>query len=131
MAKEVKKTILIIEDDLPLAKMYQIKLENENFEVLLATDGKKGLNLLEKLKKDKKLPDLILLDILMPKVDGYEVLKIIKKDSLIKNIPVLLLTNLPGTPEERTRGEKLGAKEYLVKSDFTPSQLVNKIKPYL
>lgn len=117
-----KKSILLVEDDEFLAELYATKLEMEGFEVLLANDGQKGL----KLAKEKH-PDLVLLDILLPKMDGFEVLEHIKEDRKLKNIPVMLLTNLSQKSEVQ-RGISLGADDYLIKAHFMPSEVIAKIK---
>lgn len=116
------KTILLVEDDEFLAELYATKLNLEGFEVLLASDGEKGL----KMAKESN-PDLILLDIILPKMDGFEVLGNIKEDSSIKDIPVILLTNL-SQKDEVKKGLDLGAKDYLIKAHFMPSEVVKKIK---
>lgn len=123
-----KKTILIIEDDKAIVKMYEFYFQRKGYIVLKAYNGRIGLELLKKLKR---LPDLILLDILMPEIDGYEVLKEIKKNNNLKDIPVVFLTNLPLNKKEINEGKKLGAILYLTKSNLTPKQLLEKIKPYL
>ena len=120
MAK--KKSILLVEDDVFLAELYATKLNLEGFEISLATDGEKGL----KMIKEKK-PDLILLDIILPKMDGFEILKIIKANKILKRIPVILLTNL-SQKDEVKRGLELGADDYLIKAHFMPSEVVKKIK---
>jgi len=117
-----KKVILLVEDDEFLAELYATKLNLEGFEVHLASDGEKGLKLL----KEKK-PDLVLLDIIMPKMDGFEVLKMIKADKTIKDTPVILLTNL-SQKDEVKKGLELGAVDYLIKAHFMPSEVVKKIK---
>lgn len=118
-------SILLIEDDTFLAGMYVTKLTMEGFQAELATDGKMGL---EKAKKSK--PDLILLDILMPKMNGFEVLEQLKKDQNLKKIPVILLTNL-GQKTDVLKGLELGAEDYLIKAHFMPSEVVEKIKKVL
>jgi DNA-binding response OmpR family regulator len=117
--------ILIIEDDNFLMNMYTTRFEKEGFKVLMAEDGEKGLKM---AKKEK--PDFILLDILLPKMNGFEVLKGLKEDEETKKIGVLLLTNLSqrGEVEE---GLKLGALDYLIKAHFMPTEVVNKVKKYL
>lgn len=117
-----KKYILLIEDDEFLAELYATKLNLEGFEVGLAVDGKKGLRMI----KEKK-PDLLLLDIILPKLDGFELLKIMKADRELKDIPVILLTNL-SQKDEVKRGLALGADDYLIKAHFMPSEVVKKIK---
>ncbi|MFA6322918.1 MAG: response regulator [Candidatus Buchananbacteria bacterium] len=120
-----KKLILLVEDDEFLAELYGTKLGLEGYEVALAADGEKGL----KMIKEKK-PDLVLLDIILPKMDGFEILKAIKDDKNIKNLPVILLTNL-SQKDEVKKGLVLGAKDYLIKAHFMPSEVVKKIKELL
>jgi len=120
-----KKTILLIEDDEFLAELYGTKLSLESYEVALASDGEKGL----KMIKEKK-PSLILLDIILPKMDGFEILKAMKADKEVKNIPVILLTNL-SQKDEVKKGLDLGARDYLIKAHFMPSEVVKKIKETL
>lgn len=117
-----KKSILLVEDDEFLAELYATKLDLEDFIVTLAIDGERGL----KMIKAKK-PDLILLDIILPKMDGFELLKAIKKDKNLKDIPVILLTNL-SQKDEVKKGLALGADDYLIKAHFMPSEVVRKIK---
>jgi len=119
------KKILIIEDDPFLSEMYMAKFSQSDFQVEVATDGKKGL---EKIKTSK--PDLILLDIVLPKMDGFEILKKVKEDSQLKKIPVILLTNL-GQKNEVEKGLALGADEYIIKAHFTPTAVVTKVKEIL
>lgn len=119
------RAILLIEDDAFLAGMYVKKLELEGFSVLHAADGRQGL----KLATQKK-PDLIMLDIILPKMDGYEVLTHLKDDPATRPIPVLLLTNL-GQREDVSRGLKLGAADYLIKAHFMPSEVIEKVKRVL
>lgn len=120
-----KKLILLIEDDEFLAELYATKLKLEGYEISLAGDGEKGL----KMIKEKK-PDLILLDIILPRKDGFEILKIMKADRELKNIPVILLTNL-SQKDEVKKGLDLGANDYLIKAHFMPSEVVKKIKQQL
>ena len=111
-----------MEDDEFLAELYATKLKLEDYEVALATDGEKGLKMIK-----EKNPDLILLDIILPKMDGFEILKAMKGDKELKNIPVILLTNL-SQKDEVKRGLDLGANDYLIKAHFMPSEVVKKIK---
>jgi len=124
MAKE-KIKILLVEDDTFLLEMYATKFELEGFEVLTAEDGKKGLDMAGKEK-----PDIILLDILMPKMDGFTVLDELKKDKETEKIPVILLTNL-GQKDDVKKGFEKGAVGYLIKAHFMPSEVVDKIKKIL
>ena len=120
-----KNKILLIEDEEMLANMYEIKFKNEGFELEKALDGAEGL---EKAKANK--PDFILLDIIMPKMDGFSVLKSLKEDETTKDVPVMLLTNL-GQDEDIKKGNELGAVGYLVKANITPSEVVEEVKKKL
>jgi len=122
---ENKTKILIVEDDNFLLNMYADKFRAENFEVFIADDGAKGV----KLTKEK-IPDIILLDIMLPKMNGFEVLEKIKIDSKVKNIPVILLTNL-SQKEEVKKGLSLGAKDFLIKAHFMPNEVVDRVKEVL
>ena len=122
MDENKKISILLIEDDSYISDMYRIKMESENFEVAIASDGIIGIKMLEKQK-----PDIVLLDIVMPKIDGFSVLKTIKKNPDLKEVPIVLLTNL-GQKENVQRGFELGASGYIVKAHFTPSEVVQKIR---
>lgn len=123
---EEKKRILIVEDYAVLARMYQNKLRADGFEVEVALDGEEGERMIKELK-----PDLVLLDIMLPKKDGLEVLEEVKKEPKTAHIPVILLTNLGGPPETIERGLQLGAVAYLVKAKYTPRQVVSLIKETL
>jgi DNA-binding response OmpR family regulator len=120
-----KAKVLLVEDDTFLSGMYVKKLELEDFEVALASDGKQGLKMIE----DQR-PDLILLDIMLPKMSGFDLLKEIKKEKKTKDIPVILLTNL-GQKKHVEKGFALGAKDYLIKAHFMPSEVVEKVKNIL
>src|SRR4030042_4283711 len=122
MSEQEKKKILVIEDDRSLQNALVEIIDQEGFESESALDGEEGL---AKIKTFK--PDLILLDIILPKKDGFEELAEVKKDELLKNIPVLILTNL----EEVDNVQKaldLGATNYMVKSDFSLKDVVEKIR---
>lgn len=116
------KKILLVEDDFFISDIYQTKFRKEGFEVAAAENGLKAI---ECLKKD--LPDLILLDIVMPFMDGMETLKEIKAEEKWKNIPVIILSNI-SEKEKMQEALALGAKDYLIKSNFTPSEIMEKIK---
>jgi len=120
-----KKKILIVEDDQAISAMYKTKLESEGYEILTAGSGGEALE----IAKEKQL-DLILLDIILPQLDGFSVLKEVKSGQKNKNTPVIMLTNL-GTDEDRQKGKELGAADYLVKANLTPAQISEKIKKYL
>ena len=117
-----KKKILIVEDDNFVAEVYFAKLTEMGYEALLAQNGEEGL---ASLKKDKI--DLILLDILMPIMNGMEMLEEIKKNEEWKNIPVILLTNV-GEKESIQKVREMGVKNYLIKSHFTPAEVIEKIE---
>ena len=119
------KTILIIEDEETISSMYKAKLEESGkFKVLTAYDGVSGL---EAARKEK--PDIVMLDVILPQIDGFSVLAELKKKDSTKKIPVIMLTNL-GTDEDKEKGKKLGAADYLVKANLTPAQVEEKIKQY-
>ena len=108
-----------------MASMYATKFELEGFEVVRASDGQEGIKMVREQK-----PDLVLLDIVMPKVDGFEVLTELRKSPDISNIPVILLTNL-GQRSDIEKGLSLGARDYIVKASYTPAQVVAKVKQHL
>jgi DNA-binding response OmpR family regulator len=117
--------ILIVEDDRYISKMYQLKLSLDGFDVQVADNGRIGI---EKAKEMQ--PDIILTDILMPEVDGFEVIRTLKEDSVLKNIPILIMSNL-GQEDHIQKGLQLEAMGYIVKSQYTPSKVVDKIKEIL
>ncbi|MBU1177474.1 MAG: response regulator [Patescibacteria group bacterium] len=119
------KKILIIEDDSFLSEMYSTKLTQDGFEVEVAVDGKQGMDKIKNIK-----PDLVLLDIVLPKMDGFEILENTKKDKELQDIPIILLTNL-GQKNEIEKGLSLGADEYIIKAHFTPTAVVAKVKEVL
>lgn len=118
-------TILVVEDDKFLRELITQKLIKENYEVSEAIDGEQGI---KKIKEEK--PDLILLDLILPGIDGFEVLARMKKDSELSSIPVIIFSNL-GQKEDVERGLKLGASDYLIKAHFTPGEIIEKIKKTL
>ena len=120
-----KVSILVVEDDRFLRELMAQKLSGEGFEVTEATDGESAL----KKMKEKK-PDLVLLDLILPGVDGFEVLSKVKNDPSLESIPVIILSNL-GQKEDIERGLKLGADDYLIKAKFTPGEIIEKIKNLL
>lgn len=119
------KKILIVEDDKFLRELIKKKLINEGFEIAEAADGEEAL---KKMKEEK--PQLVLLDLILPSIDGFEVLTRAKNDPEIKQIPIIILSNL-GQREEIEKGLKLGAMDFLVKAHFTPSEIIEKIKTIL
>ncbi len=116
--------ILLVEDDVILVEMYQAKFELEGHLVTVATNGEECLEILASYK-----PELILLDILMPKLNGFHVLKEIKKQPDLRQIPVILLTNLGEAEVDMNRelASALGVSDYLIKSRHTPDEVVEKV----
>ena len=119
-------TILLVEDDSFISGMYQTKLNSLGHTVELKEDGMAAW---ERLQQDP-LPDLVLLDIVLPKKDGFEILEALRADARTKDLKVILLTNLGQKPDIE-RGVKLGADDYIIKAHFTPSEVVEKIKTVL
>ncbi|NIA18432.1 MAG: response regulator [Actinobacteria bacterium] len=124
MAKR-KIKILLVEDDSFLLSMYAAKFELEDFKVITAEDGESGLEL-----ANKELPCIILLDIMLPKMSGFEVLRKLKSDEKFRKIPVILLTNL-SQKNDIDKGLGMKADDYLIKAHFTPSEVVRKVKQIL
>jgi len=120
-----KKKILIVEDEATLNKALAEFLGDEGFETFSAFDGEQALEL-----ASAKDPDLVLLDIIIPKKDGYEVLEELKKNAKTKNIPVVLLTNLE-SPEDIQKATDKGATTYLVKSSYKLEEVADKVKGIL
>ena len=118
-------TVLVIEDDKFLRELISQKLIKEGFEVEGAIDGEEGIKMVKELK-----PAIVLLDLILPGVDGFEVLSRIKGDPTLASIPVIILSNL-GQKEDVERGLKLGAIDYLIKAHFTPGEIIEKIKNVL
>ena len=116
------KKILIIEDDVFLGDVLVQKLKGEGFEAILSRDGKEGY---QKIKESK--PDLILLDIILPTMNGYEILEAKQKDPSISGIPVIIISN-SGQPVEINRALTLGVKDYLVKAQFDPEEVLVKVR---
>lgn len=117
-----KKKILFIEDEPDLQRTMGAALDNAGFLVLKALDGELGLKLAQKEK-----PDLILLDLILPKMDGFEILNTLKKDTATKNIPVVVLTNLEGSFDVE-KALRLGATTYLVKANYDLTEVIAYIK---
>ncbi|KKQ85199.1 MAG: PAS/PAC sensor hybrid histidine kinase [Candidatus Woesebacteria bacterium GW2011_GWB1_38_8] len=125
LSQDSKQIILIVEDDPVLLKMYTEKFTFEGFSVLNAKDGEEAL----KTATSEKI-DLILLDIMLPKMSGTDFLEKLRQDTKAKNTPVIALTNLT-EENERQKAMKLGVKEYLVKAMQTPEQVVETVKKYI
>jgi len=121
----MSKKILIIEDDFFIRELYQRQLQKENYEVAVATDGAEGL-----VQVASQKPDLILLDIMLPRLNGLDLLRTLKSKPETANIPVILLTNL-GQESVIKEGFTLGADGYLIKSAYTPSQIIEEVKKFM
>ncbi len=115
------KKILIIEDEEILLNLLEKKLTQEGYEVFIAKDGVEGL---EQVRKSD--PDLILLDIIMPRMGGFEVMKELHKDEKLSHIPIIIISN-SGQPVELDLAQKLGAKDWLIKTDFDPQEVIDKV----
>lgn len=117
--------VLFIEDDPDIAEMYRLKLEIDGYAVTVATDGEEGLR-----QARSAPPDLIFLDIRLPRVDGFSVLEELRADGGTKNVPVVILSN-HGETDQIERGLKLGALEYLIKADTSPSLLAADVRKWV
>ncbi len=121
-----EKTILLVEDDVFISDIYNVKLNAVGYNVVLANNGREAI---EKLR-DGLVPNLILLDIVMPYMDGFDFLNAKNEVQEWKDIPVVLLTNL-SQKEDVEQAMELGAKDYLIKSHFTPTEVLTKVKAYI
>lgn len=121
-----RKKILLVDDDEFLLDMYSLKFREASFEVELARGGEDALSLL----RQGLVPDVILLDIVMPAIDGFEFLRICAKENLKKNLKIIILSNL-GQREDIDKGLALGALDYIVKANSTPSEVVKKVESFL
>ncbi|MFC1629991.1 PleD family two-component system response regulator [Patescibacteria group bacterium] len=115
------KKILLIEDEKLMIELLEKKLIQEGYEVTVAKDGVEGL---EKMRKSR--PDLILLDIVMPRMGGFEVMENMQQDEKLKTIPIIIISN-SGQPVEIDRTKKLGAKDWLIKTEFDPQEVLEKV----
>jgi len=123
--EETKAKILFVDDDNFLRKVYKAELGDHGYEVLLAADGDEGLE-----KAQLNDPDLIILDMIMPRKDGFEVLTELQNNPTTANIPVIILSNL-GQKDDIKKGLDMGAVDYLVKDDTTLEVIVGKVREYL
>ena len=117
--------ILFIEDDPLIVKIYSTRLTHDGYQVISAEDGQDGLRLAE-----SENPDLIILDIMMPRVDGFGVLTSLRQNPNLKDRPILVYSNLAQEGEEE-RARSLGATEFIIKANLSPTEMVEKIKQYL
>lgn len=121
-----KNKILIVDDDPMIARMYQEKLSRDEFEVVLAFNGEEGL---EKAEKEK--PSLILLDIMMPKMNGYEMLKLLRAKEEISSIPVIILSSLGADPELIKKAKELDVIDIIDKGGVSAKEVVERVKVVL
>ena len=119
------KNILIIEDDEFLRSLIKKKLVSEGFDVTSAVDGEDGIK-----KTEEKKPDLILLDLILPGIDGFGVLTKLKENQSTSSIPIIILSNL-SQKEDIDKGMKLGATDYIIKAQSTPEEIAEKVKAIL
>lgn len=123
--QDTRPKILITEDDPLLVKMYKTKLESEGYEVYVGKDGQEGLEI-----AIKQTPDLIILDMMLPRLSGVDFLAKLRQSATSKDIPVIVLSNL-SQEDEVERAKQYGVKDYLIKTNFTPSQVIAKVKQYV
>jgi two-component system phosphate regulon response regulator PhoB/two-component system alkaline phosphatase synthesis response regulator PhoP len=116
------KNILVAEDDRFLANAYRVKLTKAGFNVTIASDGAETVELLR-----KSIPDVLILDLVMPKKDGFTVLAEVKKDPVLSKVPVIVASNL-GQKEDIDKAKSLGANDYIVKTDMSLNDIIEKIK---
>lgn len=121
-----KMVILLVEDDAFLLNMYATKFEVDGYEVLLASDGEAAVRIALEAEK----LDVILLDVQLPKMDGFGVIEILKKNERTKSVPIILLTNM-NQKDDLERGMSLGADDYLIKAHFMPSEVIEKVRKVL
>ncbi|PJB16017.1 response regulator [Candidatus Falkowbacteria bacterium CG_4_9_14_3_um_filter_38_19] len=115
------KKILLVEDEELMINLLQRKLTKEGYEISVARDGEEGLKEMREIK-----PDLVLLDIIMPKMGGFEVMEEMGKDKELKKIPVVIISN-SGQPVELDEAQRLGARDWLIKTEFDPQEVVDKV----
>ncbi len=116
------KKLLIVEDDQFLRELICKKIKEQGYEVTEASDGEQGIKQIKEIK-----PDLVLLDLMLPGMDGFNVLEQAKKDPETSSIPIIILSNL-GQKEDIDKGMSLGAEDFLVKAHFTPGDIIEKVK---
>lgn len=115
------KKILLIEDEQLMIELLEKRLIREGYEVAVARDGVEGLKKMKEVK-----PDLVLLDIIMPKMGGFEVMETMSEDEELKKIPIIVISN-SGQPVELDRAKRLGAKDWLIKTEFDPQEVIDKV----
>lgn len=119
------KKILIVEDEKILADLLERKLKEVGYEVSVAEDGEEGLKKMREIK-----PDLILLDVILPKKDGFEVMEEMRRDENLKNLSVMIISN-SGQPVELNRAKELGAIDWIIKTEFDPKEVLEKVNIHL
>ena len=119
------KKILIIEDEELLSNLLKNKLSELGYEVSVASNGLEGFQAIKEI-----VPDLILLDLVMPKMNGFEVMRKMQEDDSISNIPIIIVSN-SGQPVEIDKAKKLGAKDWLIKTEFDPQEVIDKVSKQL
>ncbi len=122
---ENSKKVLIVEDDIHVSKVFQVQVEKAGFLSVVADDGEEALKIINAEK-----PDLVILDLMIPKKDGFEVLEEVRKNPVFEKVPIVIISNL-GQDTDKARALGLGATEYLVKIDYSIQEIINKIKNYL
>ncbi len=120
-----KKKVLLIEDDQQISKVYEIQLKKEGFNIVISRDGDEAVEIFS-----KENPDLVVLDLMLPKRDGFGVLEYIRKVEKNKKVPILVISNL-GQKGDRLRAMELGATSYMIKVDHPIKDIINTIKEYL
>lgn len=116
------KKVLLVEDEEIIQNLLQRRLGSEGFKVLSARDGEDGLKMMR-----QSMPDVVLLDIIMPKKNGFQVLEEMQKDENLRNIPVIIISN-SGQPVELDKAKQLGADDWLIKTEFDPQEVVDKVR---
>lgn len=115
------KKVLLVEDEEIMINLLQKKLIQEGYEVSIARNGEEGLSMIKEVK-----PDIILLDIIMPKMSGFEVMEEMRKDTELKKIPIVVISN-SGQPVELDKAKELGARDWLIKTEFDPQEVIEKV----
>lgn len=115
------KKVLLVEDEEIMINLLQKKLVQEGYEVLVARNGEEGLSMMKEVK-----PDIVLLDIIMPKMSGFEVMEEVRKDTELKKIPIVVISN-SGQPVELDKAKELGARDWLIKTEFDPQEVIEKV----
>jgi len=121
----MSKKILIVEDEEIIYSLLQKKLSQEGYEVRVAKDGQEGI---DKMKEQK--PDLVLMDIIMPRKSGFEVMEEMQKDEELRTVPIVVISN-SGQPVELDRAKELGAIDWLVKTEFDPQEVIEKVRKHI